>query len=487
MRHFIGMKRGWFRVWIWRITTVLASVVALVLALRVMQSERQPDLAPWHTWAPHELSVGELEKADWQTWLTRETRLFAEGDQRMREKLEPDERRASNRYFEGSPVYPGRFAHNWNRSYVLLPEGQPRGAVVLLHGLSDSPYSLRHVARIYAAHGYAAVGLRLPGHGTVPAGLASARWQDWQAATRLAVREAQRLAGPGKPLHIVGYSNGGALAVQYTADAARDSTLALPSQVVLFSPMIGVTRFARYAGIAGWPALLPRFSKSAWLEIVPEFNPFKYGSFPVNAARQSYELTQVLNVQFAELAKSGALARFPPVLAFQSAVDSTVLGDALVTGLFDKLPKNGSEIVVFDVNRATPLDLLLSQSTLARVDQMLPAIPHNYRVTVIGNSPRQARVSEYTRASGETNPVTRGLELAYPEEFFSLSHVALPFPPDDSLYGTHPDGENFGIHLGNQALRGELGTLLKGADSLMRASCNPFFPYVITRVEEIIH
>ena len=71
--------------------------------------------------------------------------------------------------------------------------------------------------------------------------------------------------------------------------------------------------------------------------------------------------------------------------------------------------------------------------------------------------------------------------------FFSLSHVALPFPPDDSLYGTDPDGEDFGIHLGNQALRGELGTLLKGADSLVRASCNPFFPYVTTRIEEVMH
>ena len=292
--------------------------------------------------------------------------------------------------------HPGRFAHNWNRSYILLPAGPPRGAVVLLHGLSDSPYSLRHVAQVYATHGYAAVGLRLPGHGTVPAGLTAARWQDWQAATRLAVREAQRLAGAGQPLHIVGYSNGGALAVQYAADAAQDSTLAHPSQVVLFSPMIGLTRFARYAGVAGWPALLPRFSKSAWLEIVPEFNPFKYSSFPVNAARQSYELTQVLNEQFAALAESGAVARLPPVLAFQSVVDSTVLGDALVSGLFAKLPKNGSEIVVFDVNRATPLELLLSQSTLARVDQMLPAGSHDYRITVIGNSAGVARVSEHS-------------------------------------------------------------------------------------------
>ena len=70
--------------------------------------------------------------------------------------------------------------------------------------------------------------------------------------------------------------------------------------------------------------------------------------------------------------------------------------------------------------------------------------------------------------------------------FFSLSHVALPFPPQDSLYGTDPEGEDFGIHLGNQALRGERGTLLQGADALVRASCNPFFPYVTERITEAI-
>jgi len=480
------MQKGWFGIWSWRVVAVSASILAGVLALRVLQSERQPDLAPWHTWAPRELDVGELDKADWQTWLTREDEIFREVDARMREKIEPGERIPSNRYFDGSPVYPARFAHNWNRSYILLPAGQPRGAVVLLHGLSDSPYSLRHVARIYADHGFAAIGLRLPGHGTVPAGLTSARWQDWLAATRLAVREARRLAGPGRPLHIVGYSNGGALAVLYTLDAIEDSSLDKPDRVVLFSPMIGLTSFARYAGVAGWPALLPRFSKSAWLEIVPEFNPFKYSSFPVNAARQSYELTQVLDERLATLVQNGASGRLPPMLAFQSAVDSTVAGDALVSTLFARLPKNGSEIVLFDVNRAAPLELLLSQATLARIAQMQPASPQNYRITVIGNAPGESRVHESSRFPGATQPQVRALDIDYPPAYFSLSHVAVPFPPSDSLYGTEPDDEDFGIHLGNQALRGERGTLLKGADALVRASCNPFFPYVSERVGEQI-
>ena len=251
--------------------------------------------------------------------------------------------------------------------------------------------------------------------------------------------------------------------------------------------MIGLTRFARYAGVAGWPAILPRFSKSAWLEIVPEFNPFKYSSFPVNAARQSYELTQVLDERLATLVQNGAIARLPPVLAFQSAVDSTVAGDALVSTLFAKLPKNGSEIVLFDVNRATPLEMLLSQSTLARIEQMLPAGPQNYRITVIGNAPGEPRVSERVARAGRHCLAGAATRLSIIRAaYFSLSHVAVPFPPSDSLYGTDPDDEDFGIHLGNQALRGERGTLLKGADALVRASCNPFFPYVGQRVAESI-
>jgi len=325
----------------------------------------------------------------------------------------------------------------------------------------------------------------VPGHGTVPAGLTNVDWRDWQAATRLAVREARRLAGPGKPLHLVGYSNGGALAMQYTFDAVAGSGQEVPARVVLFSPMIGLTSFARYAGLAGWPAVLPRFSKSAWLEIVPEFNPFKYGSFPVNAARQSYELTEQLDERLAALGQEN-LARLPPVLAFQSVVDSTVLGDAVVQDLFAKLPKNGSELVLFDVNRAAALDLLLSESTLARLGQMVPASPQAYRITVIGNSPGVSRVSESSRPAGENQPQVRALELEYPRVFFSLSHVALPFPPSDSLYGTEPDAEDYGVHLGNQAPRGEIGTLLRGVDALVRASCNPFYPYVTTRLGEWI-
>jgi len=470
--------------WAWRGVAIAASLLALVLGLRILQSERQPDLEPWHTWAPPEAQAGEIEDFDWPAWLAREGALMKELRAHMAETLEATDRVPANRYYEGSPLYAARFAHDWNRSYELLPAGPPVGAVVLLHGLSDSPYSLRHVAQAYVDRGYAAIGLRLPGHGTVPAGLTRVHWQDWRAATRLAMREARRVAGPGKPLHIVGYSNGGALALQYTLDSVSGSGLEVPARVVLVSPMIGLTRFARYAGIAGWPALLPRFSKTAWLDIVPEFNPFKYNSFPVNAARQSYQLTQQIDAALQAAVASGAIKRLPPVLAFQSVVDSTVAGEAVIGTLFARVPDNGSELVLFDVNRATPFDLLLSPTAQGRLAQMLPAGAQHYRISVIGNSPGDNSVNENSRLPGSTSMVARPLGLQYPASFFSLSHVALPFPTSDSLYGTEPDDEDYGVHLGSQAPRAERGTLINGADTLVRASCNPFFDYLRQRIED---
>jgi hypothetical protein len=61
----------------------------------------------------------------------------------------------------------------------------------------------------------------------------------------------------------------------------------------------------------------------------------------------------------------------------------------------------------------------------------------------------------------------------------------LPFPLSDSLYGLTPDaGEDFGLHLGSLAPRGERGALIVSLDALLRMSSNPFFPYLAERIDE---
>jgi alpha-beta hydrolase superfamily lysophospholipase len=471
-----------------RALLVLVVIGLTLLGVRACGSLRFPPLERWHKYVPVELSVAELDAADWKEYLAAETAIFDAVRAEVTQKLEPDARVPVNRYFEGSPVYPAKLAHNWNRSYVLEPDGKPVGAVVLLHGLTDSPYSLRHIARRYRDRGFVAVAPRLPAHGTVPAALTSVEWEDWMAATRLAVREARRRAGPTVPLHLIGFSNGGALATKYALDALENDSLARPDRIVLISPMIGITRFARLAGLAGLPALLPPFAQAAWLAVVPEFNPFKYNSFPVNAGRQSYLLTSALQSQITRLARNGRLADLPPILTFQSVIDFTVSTPAILTALYAHLPENGSELVLFDVNRTVKFGPLLRTASDTAVERLLPAPPHRYRITVIANAaPDSAAAVARTIEARGTTEQTRELGLTYPPNVFSLSHVAIPFPMDDPLYGTTPDPdtrEQYGVSLGTVSARGERNALVVDQDFLSRMSSNPFFPYLLARIED---
>ena len=63
-----------------------------------------------------------------------------------------------------------------------------------------------------------------------------------------------------------------------------------------------------------------------------------------------------------------------------------------------------------------------------------------------------------------------------------MAHVALPFPPDDPIYGGKAPSEARVIHLGKLALRGERGVLQIPAADMLRLRWNPFFPYVEARV-----
>jgi alpha-beta hydrolase superfamily lysophospholipase len=465
---------------------VLCASLFTLLAVRAWNAHRAPDLDLWHTFVPEELTGKEIASTDWSGYLAAEERIFSEVRAEVTDRLPDEARTPSNRYFAGSPIYPGRFVTDWNRSYVLEPAGAPAGAVVFLHGLTDSPYSLRHLARSYRDRGFVAVAPRMPAHGTVPAALAEIEWEDWSEATRLAVREARRRAGPGVPLHLVGFSNGGALAMKYALDAIGDDRLEQADRIVLIAPMIGITSFARFAGVFGWPAVLPAFAKAAWLGVVPEFNPFKYNSFPINGARQSSLLTRALQRRLDEYARDGRLEELPPVQTFQSLVDFTVSTRAIVTSLYANLPANGSELVLFDLNRNAKLGPLMRPGTNSLLARTLPAPPRRYRTTVITNaSPGSDEIVEHVIEAGATTVQERALGLRYPLGVFSLSHLALPFPVSDPLYGMQPDdSEDFGVQLGALAMRGERGILIVSQDSLTRIASNPFFPYLLERIEQ---
>lgn len=468
------------------LVVILVALIAF-FAGRIWDTRQMQPLERWHTFEPKEMSIDALNKGDWAAYMASEAKIFDSVRREVTDKIEPSAQTPFNRYYADSTVYPGNYEQDWNRSYVMHPAGKPVGAVVLLHGLTDSPYSLRHVARRYVADGFVVVAIRLPGHGTVPAGLSNVEWEEWSAATRLAIREAKRLSSSEAPLHIVGFSNGGALAVKYALDALEDKQLARPDRLILLSPMIGVTRFARLAGLAGLPAVLPSFAKAAWLSIVPEFNPFKYNSFPANGGLQSYRLTQALQEQIVRLANNDALKNIAPILTFQSVMDFTVSTRAIIASLYAYLPANGSELVLFDVNRSVNFGPLLRRSAQTALNRVMPDLPQDYRIAIVGSHPDNTTLAGVTVFEpGQASPTIKTLAgISYTPDIYSMSHISIPFPLSDPLYGLRPDTsqEDFGVKLGTLTPRGERGALVVNLDFLGRVASNPFFPFMLERID----
>ncbi len=233
-----------------------------------------------------------------QDYLDQEARLFAALRQQVYQRINPSDTLIYNRYRASGPQDPEWRQRNWNRTFELVPE-DIKGGAVLLHGLTDSPYSLRRVAYLLYVRGFYVVGLRLPGHGTVPGALTQVRWQDWVAASRLAARHVRERIGPTLPFIMAGYSNGGALSVKYALDALTEPDLPVPDRLLLFSPEIGIEALARFANSHKLLSFLPFFAQFKWLSIEPEYDPFKYNSFPKNAAQEAWAMTAEVHRQCA--------------------------------------------------------------------------------------------------------------------------------------------------------------------------------------------
>jgi len=457
-------------------------IVAIVAAVLLLDS--RPDLDLWHEAELDEEFRADSDVETFRDYLALEDRLFAQLEREIYEPLGTAAGHAFSRYHSGALPDPRRWSPNWNRSFELR-HAEPRAAVLLLHGMSDSPYSMRSLAKRVHREGAYAVAMRVPGHGTAPSGLLDVEWEDMAAAVRIAAQHAAEQA-PDTPLVIIGYSNGGALAVHYALESLRDRALPRPAQLVLLSPEIGITRLA---ALAVWQERLGHLlglEKLAWNSIQPEYDPFKYGSFALNAGKQAYRITMAIQKQIGELSSTGQLEDFPPTLAFQSVVDATVQASVLVSGLFDRLPAGGHEIMLFDINRYTKIETVMKSDPASWLESVLGDRSRNYTISAIANvSPATLEVQLRRRDPNTTRVTTQPLAgLRWPPHIFSLSHVALPFAPDDPVYGGPLAGPSPGIQLGDLAIRGEKGVALVSATDMLRLRWNPFYPYLEDRTVE---
>src|SRR5215472_18757241 len=210
-----------------------------------------------------------------------------------------------------SPVLPGAepFDH----------AGGPVG-VLLCHGFTGTPQTLRGWADYLAAHGLTVSLPRLPGHGTTWQDLARTGGDDWFAEVDAAFG---RLASRCEQVFVFGLSMGGCLALRLAetrGDAVRGLVLVNPSlapdtKLFLLAPVL------KYV-LKSLPGIASDIKKPGGHEI-------GYDRVPVRAAATLPQLWKITTRHLRDVTQ--------PVLVFRSAVDH-VVGPASMRVLLEGLP-----------------------------------------------------------------------------------------------------------------------------------------------------
>ena len=460
---------------------LIGSVVALLVTIVWLLNARA-ELAPWHTTHLKQEYHQQSGLKDFNDYLALEDKLFAELDSKIYQKYIPEIPSVINRYENGSLSDPNIWNINWNRSFEWRNE-QAQFGVLLIHGMSDSPYAMSHLAKQFKPSAHV-LGLRLPGHGTIPAGLTEITWPDLASAVALATTH-MKAELKGKPLYVVGFSTGAALALNIELERIALNKTTEYQGMVFISPAIGLTPIA--AG-AKWQALLGSvlgYEKLFWNSIFAEYDPFKYTSFAVNAGDVVYQLSQ-RNQDIVETLTAEQLQEVPPILTFQSIADDTVSSSAVIQHLYQYLPKKQHQLVMFDINRNPNNHQLITNDPLNEMASLWLDLPMSYRLTIIENNrERNHYVQERHISHGESVEVN-SMPLNWPLGVYSLSHVALPFPESDPLYGPHYQKQNEHIQIGQAIFKGERGLFGIPAAEMLRQKWNPFYPYMVEQMDNFI-
>ena len=201
-------------------------------------------------------------------------------------------------------------------SCPLTASGKAERGIVLIHGLFDSPFSMRPFGEDLRSQCFYVLGLLLPDHGTRPGNILTAHWEAWAEATHFATSQ---LAQHADTLFVSGHSAGGTLAL---LEAARNPEV---DALILFAPALAITPAAKLAKYLAPLGTL--FPKVAWFDVSPDEAIYRYESTPLAAAAEMYELIEVTKAELA------GQPRQVPVFTVASVEDNTVGTQAILTYL----------------------------------------------------------------------------------------------------------------------------------------------------------
>ena len=187
------------------------------------------------------------------------------------------------------------------------PEGEAEIGVVLAHGFTGTPQSMRPWGRHLAAEGFAVRGPRLPGHGTHWRDMQATRWPDWYGELARAVDE---LAARCRSVFVFGLSMGGTLTLRLAeeyGDAIAGICLVNPS----------VTTLRRDAAVARYLVRVWPWATGVGNDVAkPGVTELAYDRVPLRAFVSLTELWALVREDLPRVTS--------PVLLYRSAADHVV-------------------------------------------------------------------------------------------------------------------------------------------------------------------
>ena len=169
----------------------------------------------------------------------------------------------------------------WNAPFELRPPAPTTKAILLVHGLGDSPWSFVDVSPTLVEQGYVVRTLLLRGHGTHPADLIGVRLEDWQWQVREQITMLQR---DFPDVWLGGFSTGANLVLEHALDDTRIRGL------LLFSPALRSNEL--FDWVTPWLVRLKPWLLSP--ETHPLQSPLRYHIVPTNGLAQFYRSSVVV-------------------------------------------------------------------------------------------------------------------------------------------------------------------------------------------------
>jgi carboxylesterase len=257
---------------------------------------------------------------------------------------------------EGAP-------HGWMQDWSAIGSGKnARIGVLLVHGFTGSPPSMRPWGEFLHSKGYTVRVPLLPGHGTKVEHLNEIKWQEWPAKVTVELRELQKTCDT---IFLVGLSMGGATVLN-VAESHNDALAGL----ILVNPMIYVKGVP--VELAYFLSRLRKLRTSVGDDIKrPGITEWGYDHLP---SRGVYQLLKMLRVTRRNLRKVTI-----PVQLFHSVEDHT-------------LPVGNTEIILSEISSQNKTRIeLMNSYHVATLDYDQEAIFQNSLVFIEGLSPREGK------------------------------------------------------------------------------------------------